>query len=706
MLPRLHCKTRLALSLLAIHGADLRAAETPVELPEVRVVDRAPATGSASQGYRVDRIDLGPLGQGEIQDTPFSITPVSAELIRNTQASNTTEALKYVPTVYSSTGASQITPYFSMRGFTASTWTYNMAVDGMRSFDIYQPLEDKERIDVLSGAAGFLYGITSPAGSINFISKRPTGRPLAEFTLGTYDRQTYGQLDLGGALAANPDLAYRLNIAYADRGDTGVREQSQERRVMSGAVDWRINADNKLAIEAGHSQRDLQHAQALFMTSAAIGIPKAPDATKNWGAPYTGASDATTRIGAALESRLNDVFTVRARLRHSDIAREYFLNRQVWQNRNLDYKWRVDAQQRFHTLVDQYALYLDADFASGSLHHQLTLGASRDDYDAADNGYRGSTYATTYPGDLYGAAGYRPWSQPPAGTSAAQKTVYNTLLLADRIAIGPHWLLLLGGNRASIDDQATSTTAAGVATTTSYGKSKFTPTVSLSFKPTDFVTTYASYVEALQQGFVAASTSSNAGEVFAPYVGKQRELGAKAVLGELGVNLAYFSIEQANQYVDPLTNRASQDGRETHRGWEFSLTGKLGKRLTLTGGVTVMAARIDKASANVGKIPQGVPENMARLFAEYEVPNIAGLTLNGGLSYTGKIPWDAANILYVDAVTLYDAGLRYKTRMAGRDTTWRVNLANLTGKDYWTTRSGILYLGAPRTLSLSASIAF
>lgn len=703
--PRL-TRTRLALSLLAIHGGHAVAAENSVELPEVTVVGQAAADGSAAQGYRVERVRLGPLGDADLLDTPFTINTVSAELIRNSGATNTTEALKYVPTLYSATGASQLTPYFSMRGFSASTWTYNMALDGLRSFDIYQPLEDKERIEVLSGASGFLYGITSPAGMINYVSKRPSSKPLAELTVGTYDQQVYSQLDLAGPLATNPDLAYRLNLAYGDKGETGVDGQSQERHLVSGAIDWRLAPDTRLSVDAAHSQRDLKYAQALFMTTPAIGIPNAPDASKNWGAPYTGASDATSRIGAALEHQFNEIFTLRAQVRYSDIEREYFLNRQVWQNKNLDYKWRVDSQQNFHTTVDQYQVFVDASFKTRPLQHQLSVGATLDRFDSADNGYRGTTYASVYPGNLYANPGYRAWSLPPAGTSTAQETTYRTLLFADRLSLGEHWSLLLGFNRASVDDRLTSTTAAGVSSATAYKKSKTTPAVALSFKPLPLLSTYVSYVEALQQGIVAGTTTSNAGEVFAPFVSKQREVGAKATLGGLGLQLAWFDIDQANQYVDPATNRANQDGRETHRGWEFSLTGKLSERLRLTGGFTVLDARIDKATANVGKTPQGVPERMARLYAEYDLPFVAGLTLNGGASYSGKIPWDAANTLYVDAVTVYDTGLRYQIQLAGKDTTWRLNVANLADKDYWTTRSGILYLGAPRTLSASASLAF
>ena len=114
-------QTRLALSLLAIYGSAATAVENSVELPEVTVVGQAAADGSAAQGYRVERVKLGPLGDADLQDTPFTINAVPAELIRNSGATNTTEALKYVPTIYSATGASQLTPYFSMRGFSASS---------------------------------------------------------------------------------------------------------------------------------------------------------------------------------------------------------------------------------------------------------------------------------------------------------------------------------------------------------------------------------------------------------------------------------------------------------------------------------------------------------------------------------------------------------------------------------------------------------
>jgi len=698
----------IALSFLAVQSNSFAAADNndAVELSEVQVVGQAAPEGSARVGYRVDKIYLGPLGAARLQDTPFTVNTVSADLIKNTQATNATEALKYVPTVYSNTGSSQVTPYFTMRGFSASTWTFNMAVDGMRSFDIYQPMDDKERIEVMSGATSFLYGITSVAGMINYVTKQPTTTPYHEVTVGTYGGQLYSQLDLGGPVGTSRDVTYRLNLAYADPGVTSVDHQTQERYVFSGALDWRISPDTKLALDTAWSKRQIEYASAQFVTTAAIGIPKAGDASKNWGAPYTGATDATTRVGAALESKLNDVFTLRTQVRHSDIEREYAMNRVLFQSTKLNYKWRVDSQQKFDTIVDQYALFLDAGFDSGPLKHKVTLGATLDDYDSGDTGSRSQTFATVYPASLYGTPSYPAYVLPTAANSTSQKTRYNTFLLADQIAIGDQWALMLGETLAQVNDAVTTRTPAGLRSTASYGTSKSTPAVSISFKPIPSVTTYLSYVEALQQGFTAGAGTANVGQVFAPYVGKQKEAGVKASVGGLSLNLARFEIEQANQYVDPVSLIASQDGRAIHKGWEFSASGKASERLTITGGFTSLDARIDKATTNVGNTPQGAPEHMAKIYAEYDLPPVPGLILTGGASYTGKVPWDNTDTLYVDAVTVVDAGLRYQNKMYGKDTTWRLNAANLTGKDYWTTRNGYLYLGNPRTLSLSASLAF
>jgi len=697
----------LALAIAAIGGPAL-AADDPVELPEVRVSGAAYANGEASHGYRSDQVRLGPLGNGSSQDTPVTVNSVSAEFIANTQAANTGEALKYVATVYNSTGASQITPYFAIRGLSASTWTYNMAVDGMRSFDIYQPMEDKAGIEVLSGTSGFLYGITSPAGMINYNTKRPTRAPLAEITVGLYDRQLYGAIDLGGALAGRSDLAYRFNLGLANAGDTGTEDMSQERYSIAGAIDWQLTADTLLSFDAARARRDIEQPQALFVPSLASGIPKAPDASKNWGPQDGHTHDLTSRLGLAVESRLNDVFSLRGKFRYSDGERSYLMGRQYWQNADLDYRWRLDAHDKHRRSAWQTALFLDAAFATGPLQHKLSFGGTYDDFHQGWNGYSSlftaAAPASWFAGNLGGPA-WAPALTTKPGTEQQQDTRYTTWMLADRIAIGERWEVLLGGTWAEVDDRVKNRSATGVVTPTVYEKQEFTPAVAISFKPLPALTAYLSYMEGLEQG-VVSTAPGNTGEVLPPSVSKQKEVGVKATLGGMLLTAAWFDIDKANVMTE--NDITSLDGRARYKGLEFSASGRLTRRLVLVGGLTLLDAEVKKAAnpLSEGKTPEGAPERMARLYAEYDLAALPGLTLTGGLSHVGKIPQNAANTLELKAVTLGDLGLRYERLIAGRKTTWRVAVSNIADKRYWTGRSVNLYPGAPRTVMASATVAF
>jgi iron complex outermembrane recepter protein len=674
---------------------------TKIKIPE----------GAASEGYRVDKVSVGPLGEVSEKDAPYAISTVSSEMIENTMATNTAEAVKYLPTVQVTTGGSQITPYFAIRGFSASTWTYNIALDGMRSFDIYEPLEDKERIEQLSGTNSIFYGITNPAGIVNYVLKRPTGISLARLSVDNYDQQFYTHLELGGQVkkAFGKELEYRLNLLYGDAGEAGVEHQTQERYLASGAMDWHTGKYTTVSLDASWSKRDLDYAQPLFMPSTASGVPAAPDTNKNWGAPYTGAWDTTTRVGLKVATRLTDVFSLRSNYRFTDIKRRYFLNRIVFQNKALSYRWRVDSQTLADTYVPQFNLYADAKFTTGPVRHVVTFGGSVDYFDTDNNGYRGTTYPTIYPATLYGTPSYRPYTLPPAGTSTAQTTTYENALIVDRIEIGKHWAALAGGSLSRVNDRLTSVTAANVSSVTKYDDYAFTPNVALSFKPINAVTTYYSFGQGLQEGSVVPSGSTNAGTIFSPFVSNQNEIGVKTQFSRVNANVALFRIQQANQYTTTSNSLTTyhQDGRTINKGAELTVSGKLTDSLTFNGGYTLTDAKIDKTSSTAlqGKVAQGAAEQTGRLYLEYALPAIRNLILTGGVSFTGNTWVDASNTMSVPVAHPADAGLRYQTRLFGRDTVMRLDLNNFTGENYWTTRSGILYPGSPRIVTGSITVA-
>nr|WP_313956650.1 TonB-dependent receptor [Aliarcobacter butzleri] len=64
---------------------------------------------------------------------------------------------------------------------------------------------------------------------------------------------------------------------------------------------------------------------------------------------------------------------------------------------------------------------------------------------------------------------------------------------------------------------------------------------------------------------------------------------------------------------------------------------------------------------------------------------------------------DSFKVEILPSYTLYDAGLRYKTKLEKYPTTFLLNVANLTGKDYWASSS---YLGDPRSVAFSMKMEF
>ena len=49
-------------------------------------------------------------------------------------------------------------------------------------------------------------------------------------------------------------------------------------------------------------------------------------------------------------------------------------------------------------------------------------------------------------------------------------------------------------------------------------------------------------------------TAANAGDVFAPYKTKQKEIGLKLDLGDFAHTVSLYEIKRPNSYTDPYTN--------------------------------------------------------------------------------------------------------------------------------------------------------
>ena len=203
----------------------------------------------------------------------------------------------------------------------------------------------------------------------------------------------------------------------------------------------------------------------------------------------------------------------------------------------------------------------------------------------------------------------------------------------------------------------------------------------------------------------------NVGEVFAPYVSRQKEVGVKFDSGKLGITAAAFTTSQPSAFIQD--RRFGLYGEQRNRGVELTVFGTPARGVRLLGGVTVLDAeqRKNAGGANEGNDAIGVPGTQMNLGAEWDVPGVQGLSLNARGLHTSSQYADAANTQKLPSWSRLDIGANYSTRFMDRALTLRARIDNVTDKNYWASAGGYpgfgyLVLGAPRSVVVSATVDF
>ncbi len=135
-----------------------------------------------------------------LSDLPLSISVVSAELMGLRQTQNLSDLAKHVPGLQVASPNGNILPIIAMRGVSMSDYNVNQAspigvyLDEMFLTSNYThglALFDLQRVEVLRGPQGTLYGKNNTGGAINLVSRLPDFERdgYLEFGLGNYNRE-------------------------------------------------------------------------------------------------------------------------------------------------------------------------------------------------------------------------------------------------------------------------------------------------------------------------------------------------------------------------------------------------------------------------------------------------------------------------------------------------------------------------------------
>lgn len=166
-----------------------------------------------------------------IQDVPISVTAIGGERVDVfTQGGEDIRALAArVPSLYAESSNGRLAPRFYMRGLgntdfdLAASQSVSIISDEVVQENVILksfPIFDIDRVEVLRGPQGTLFGRNTPAGIVKFETRRPTEE------LEGYVSATIGSLGtknvegaLGGSLNESQTLMARLSVLSQNRED-------------------------------------------------------------------------------------------------------------------------------------------------------------------------------------------------------------------------------------------------------------------------------------------------------------------------------------------------------------------------------------------------------------------------------------------------------------------------------------------------------
>ncbi|WP_296252489.1 TonB-dependent receptor [Pseudomonas sp. UBA4194] len=668
---------------------------------------------------------MGMLGNQDFMDVPFTMTSYTAQLIEDQQAEDVGDVLLNDPSVRQSFGFGNQAQVFVIRGLPLSG--DDISYNGLYGVLPRQILSTDaiERVDVFKGPNAFINGV-SPSGSglggsVNLQPKRAGDTPTRRYTQDiSTDGRVGEHLDLGQRFGEDNRFGARLNLSQRE-GETAIDDQDQRTKLFVAGLDYRGD-DFRVSTDFGYQKQRVNHLRNTVQLGSATRIPTAPDADHNYGQDwtYTETEDTFGMIRGDYDLSENWTAYLAGGAKHTRETGVYGTPALVGNDGTATISGSEIPHNENNT---SFAAGLNGRFQTGPISHQVALSASTlwAEQENAYVFYRpnpGNTNIYNTPSLPKPTDGY--FTGGDMGDPGVTNKVRNrSIAISDTVGLFDDSLLLTYGIRRQqlrVENYSyDGGTFNGVANsndgsrTNLYDEGITTPVYGIVYKPIESVSLYANRIEGLDQGETASGSGVlNIGEVFPPGRTKQLEAGIKLDLQSFGANLGVFRIERPTDgFVEG--NLFVRDGEQVNKGLELSVFGEPIEGLRLMAGGTRMTSELKNTSGglNDGNHAVGVPTFQLNASVDWDIPGLQGAALNARMLRTGGQYADPANNLSLPTWNRFDAGARYKFKVSEKDLTLRVNVENITDKNYWASANGgYLTQGEPRLVKFSGTIDF
>lgn len=620
-----------------------------------------------------------------IEHIPQSVIVLPRSVIDNQGSRSVSEALRNVSNVNNVDPRDSNNVGFKIRGFPAAMVVDGVALPGY--FPNQERLVNVERIDVLKGPAGNLFGSVQSVGSyatlggtIALTTSEPHQKAARQLglSLGSYGHRGLS-LDVNQPIS--PALAARV-IGEIGREDSESDAVFFKRRAFFPSLAWTPDADTSVVVRMRYLHSSTLDYSGLTpsgtidttsytlprsLTVTAQNLPDTTQTSQGVNLQWNQRLDQTwnfSMIAAYNEARIDQrgVFP----FPFGGAGPLHLLaGARLWD------KWKTS------TLSPSLTGIFQGETVKQTVSLGMDVERTKDDaYMAFSNGTGLLDFTQV---DLRNPS-FPAWVEPVAPAVPDQQNRYRSTVLyvQDQVDLGSwHLLGSLRQSRITVTDV---NPAFGVDNRST--NSKLTPRAGLVYDLHPSLSLFAGYSEGMK-----VPTGSIFATAPKPEESRQTELGlrVKAWSG-LTATAALFDLTRRNAAVaDPANPGFSvQTGKQRSKGLDLDARWEMTPQWTTLMAFTSQKARIveDGNPALVDKQLFNVPQKTARLATRYELREGAwrGLGLGVGATRHASLPGDSTNTFFTPAATVFDAQASYKTASVR----YGLGVTNLTDKTYYT----------------------
>lgn len=646
-------------------------------------------------GYAMPDATTATRMNGRVFETPYSIQTVPSDVIRDQAVTTVDDALRNVSGVQ--IDRQGIYDGIMLRGFAqsaANRWIYR---DGAPFQNSKFDFANIDRIEVLKGTAGGLYGRIDPGGLINVVTKKPLATPhySIEQWVSNLGYRTVG--DATGSLTKDGSVRYRAIGAFEDRDS--FRDFVDSRNLLlSPSISWDITPTTELYLNY-----EYRRMEQVFDLGIPVYNNVIPDVPRNrfYGlVNQPPSTNETHLVDAILTQKLAEGWTAKIRGNFNHI-----------QTRSYDSEPAgPSATPGFTNLyVSDFLGSIDNHFVEASItgDTQITqeirnrLFASAESYHSGQNFGRNGTSDPTVgrPLSIQNPM-YQSWREVadlPRTIGGVSFTEWRAITFQDQVTLFDR-LDLIGGGRWDWSNAGSGACTLGGGALFCPPSTPmdvrafnvFKPRAGVNFRVTPEVALFASYSESFGPP-VFGSARRTDGSLPDPTEATQYEAGAKFKTpdGRLNATVAVYDLTRTNTTV-PIPgspNLIEQIGEARSRGIEVDVSGHLTDRLQVMANYAYTDARItrDRTSTggpgNTGHMLYNVPLHQGGVWLQYSLPS--GWRFGGG-AFAASNRWgNNANTFRIGDYVRVDTSASYSWDTGFGKATASFNVQNLFDERYY-----------------------